>query len=101
MSCRFVGREDIEILIGGHRDGFEFVVQREALERLVQLGQQALASPAEEDTDDPNDRRLAREYKAEQVRQLQATNDVAIVIDDDPLVIERLSADGVPVHHAT
>ena len=55
MSCRFVGREDIEILIGGHRDGFEFVVQREALERLVELGRQALASPAEEDTDDLDD----------------------------------------------
>lgn len=55
MSCRFVGREDIEILIGGHRDGFEFVVQRETLERLVQLGRQARASPAEEDTDDLDD----------------------------------------------
>jgi hypothetical protein len=55
MSCRFVGREDIEILIGGHRDGFEFVVQREALERLVELGRQALASPAEEDADDLDD----------------------------------------------
>lgn len=55
MSCRSVGREDIEILIGGHRDGFEFVVQREALGRLVELGQQALAGPAEEDTDDLDD----------------------------------------------
>jgi len=52
MSCRFVGREDIEILVGGRRDGFEFVVQREALERLVRLGQQALAEPAEDDLDD-------------------------------------------------
>jgi len=55
MSCRFVGREDIEILIGGHRDGFEFVVQREALGRLVVLGQQALSGPADEDTDDLDD----------------------------------------------
>jgi len=55
MSCRFIGREDIEILIGGQRDGFEFVVQREALERLVELGQQALAGPTQEDTDDLDD----------------------------------------------
>lgn len=52
MSCRFVGQEDIEIQIGGHRDGFEFVVQREALGRLVELGQQALAGPADDDLDD-------------------------------------------------
>ena len=52
MSCRYVGREDIEILIGGYRDGFEFVVQREALERLVELGQEALAGPVEEDMND-------------------------------------------------
>lgn len=51
MSCRFVGSEHIEIQIGGHRDGFEFVVQREALEQLVELGQQALAGPADDDMD--------------------------------------------------
>lgn len=52
MSCRSVGREDIEILVGGLRDGFEFVVQRAALERLVELSQQALAGPIEDDLDD-------------------------------------------------
>lgn len=52
VSCRSVGREDIEIRVGGQRDGFEFVVQREALERLVEVSQAALASPAEEDLDD-------------------------------------------------
>jgi len=52
VSCRSVGREDIEIRVGGRRDGFEFVVQREALERLVEVSRLALASPAEEDLDD-------------------------------------------------
>lgn len=49
MSCRFAGPDDIEVLLGTHRNGFEFVVQRAGLARLVLLGQQALAGPASDD----------------------------------------------------
>lgn len=46
MSCRFAGPDDIEVLLGSHRNGFEFVIQRAGLARLVLLGQKALAAPA-------------------------------------------------------
>ena len=49
MSCRFAGPDDIEVLLGGRRNGFEFIIQREGLTRLVLLGQQALAGPASDD----------------------------------------------------
>jgi len=49
MSCRFAGPDDIEVLLGGQRNGFEFVIQRAGLARLVLLGQQALAGPASDD----------------------------------------------------
>jgi hypothetical protein len=50
MSCRFAVGDDIEVLMGSQRNGFEFVIQREGLARLVLLGQQALARPATDDT---------------------------------------------------
>jgi len=42
MSCRFGGAEDIEVQFGGYRDGFELVIQREGLARLVRLGHEVL-----------------------------------------------------------
>ena len=58
MSCRPTGTEDIEVQFGGYRDGFELVIQREGLTRLVELGRQILATRDmdEEDMDDLDDR---------------------------------------------
>ena len=52
MSYRFTGCEDFEVQFGGYRDGFELVIQREGLARLVRLGQQALAEHTSDYTAD-------------------------------------------------
>jgi hypothetical protein len=63
------------------------------------LAQQGL--PADELLMRPaSDHRPAREFKAEQLRRLGRTGDVAVVVDDDPAVVSRLSQDGWPVRLA-
>jgi hypothetical protein len=47
-----------------------------------------------------SDRRPAREYKAQQLRRLGGTGEVAIVVDDDPAVVSTLSEAGWPVRLA-
>jgi hypothetical protein len=47
-----------------------------------------------------SDHRPAREYKAEQLRRLGRTGEVAVVVDDDPAVVSKLSQDGWPVRLA-
>ncbi|MGC9669175.1 hypothetical protein ACNTMW_21785 [Planosporangium sp. 12N6] len=47
-----------------------------------------------------SDHRPAREYKAERLRRLGGTGEVAIVVDDDPAVVETLSQAGWPVRLA-
>ena len=46
------------------------------------------------------DRRPAREYKSEQLRRLAAGATIAVVVDDDPAVVDRLKRDGFPVRLA-
>lgn len=46
------------------------------------------------------DRRPARVFKRDALRQLRRTVEVALVVDDDPEVVEVLRADGVPVRLA-
>lgn len=47
------------------------------------------------------DFRPARVTKAEELRRLARNRTVAIVLDDDPEVVDALRADGWPVEHAT
>lgn len=42
------------------------------------------------------DRRPAREAKRDHLRSLLRTHRIALVVDDDPAVIEMLGADGLP-----
>jgi len=46
------------------------------------------------------DHRPARLFKGESVRSLAATREIGIVVDDDPQVVELLSAAGVPTRLA-
>jgi hypothetical protein len=48
-----------------------------------------------------DDLRPARVTKLEQLRALQKHRDIAVVIDDDPRVVEALGAAGFPVRLAT
>ena len=48
-----------------------------------------------------SDFRPARKTKAEQLRRLASDREVAIVLDDDPDVIDALRADGWPTELAT
>lgn len=48
-----------------------------------------------------HDYRPARWMKAEALRELAESRDVVSVLDDDPAVVEHLSADGWPVELAT
>ena len=47
------------------------------------------------------DYRPARVTKAEELARLARTRTVAVVVDDDPEVVEALRAGGWPVEHAT
>lgn len=47
------------------------------------------------------DRRPARQTKSETLRRLSRGRDVALVLDDDPEVVEALQAEGWPVELAT
>jgi phosphoglycolate phosphatase-like HAD superfamily hydrolase len=47
-----------------------------------------------------DDRRPARDYKADRLRRLAADATIAVVIDDDPDVVRRLTKDGFPVRLA-
>ncbi|MBB2949148.1 phosphoglycolate phosphatase-like HAD superfamily hydrolase [Actinoplanes lutulentus] len=47
-----------------------------------------------------DDRRPAREYKSGQLRRLAKEGVIAVVVDDDPAVVKRLKADGLPVRLA-
>jgi hypothetical protein len=47
-----------------------------------------------------DDRRPALTFKAEQVRRLGRSGRIAVVVDDDPAVVARLSGDGWPVRLA-
>jgi phosphoglycolate phosphatase-like HAD superfamily hydrolase len=46
------------------------------------------------------DRRPAREFKSEQLRQLARESAIDVVVDDDPLVVSRLAREGWPVRLA-
>lgn len=46
------------------------------------------------------DHRPARMFKLECLRALRASRDVALVIDDDPEVVDQLRADGFPIRLA-
>jgi phosphoglycolate phosphatase-like HAD superfamily hydrolase len=46
------------------------------------------------------DFRPARLTKRDELRKLRRTRDIAIVVDDDPDVIEMLAADGIPTRLA-
>ena len=49
----------------------------------------------------PNrDFRPARVTKRDELRTLQAHRTIAVVVDDDPQVLELLAADGFPTRHA-
>lgn len=48
-----------------------------------------------------DDRRPARIVKLERLRELAATNDIAVVLDDDPRVVELATAAGFPCELAT
>jgi hypothetical protein len=45
LRCALNGERDFEFCCGEEIGGFEFVIEREALERFVALGAQALARP--------------------------------------------------------
>lgn len=47
-----------------------------------------------------SDRRPAREFKAGQVARLARTARIAVIVDDDPAVVTRLTADGWTVRLA-
>lgn len=47
-----------------------------------------------------HDRRPARLFKVDEVRRLARSTSVDIVIDDDALVVDALSAAGFPTEHA-
>jgi hypothetical protein len=47
-----------------------------------------------------NDRRPARQFKLDQVRRLAQSSTIDIVIDDDALVVDTLTAAGFTVEHA-
>ncbi len=47
-----------------------------------------------------NDRRPARQYKLDQVRLLAQDSPIDVVIDDDALVVDTLTAAGFTVEHA-
>ncbi|SDT20430.1 phosphatase domain-containing protein [Actinoplanes derwentensis] len=47
-----------------------------------------------------HDRRPARDYKLGQLRGLSKDGIVAVVVDDDPAVVKRLTAEGFPVRLA-
>lgn len=47
-----------------------------------------------------HDRRPGREYKAEQVRRLAHVGSIAVIVDDDPAVVARLTELGWPVRLA-
>jgi len=46
------------------------------------------------------DRRPARQFKLEQVRQLATATPVDLIVDDDHLVVDTLRAAGFVVEHA-
>jgi hypothetical protein len=49
----------------------------------------------------PNrDFRPARVTKRDELRKLRADREIAVVVDDDPQVLELLAADGFPTRHA-
>jgi hypothetical protein len=47
-----------------------------------------------------SDRRPALMFKSEQLRRLGGSGRIAVVVDDDPAVVARLSGDGWPVQLA-
>ncbi|WHT21891.1 hypothetical protein N8J89_12760 [Crossiella sp. CA-258035] len=48
-----------------------------------------------------DDKRPARLVKLERIRQLAADHEIAVVVDDDPRVVEHLRRAGLPMHQAT
>lgn len=44
-----------------------------------------------------DDRRPARDYKLGQLRKLARDGDIAVIVDDDPAVVKRLTNEGLPV----
>ncbi|WP_430781633.1 hypothetical protein [Actinoplanes sp. G11-F43] len=47
-----------------------------------------------------HDRRPARDYKTARLRRLSREGTIAVVVDDDPAVVKRLTVEGFPVRLA-